>query len=132
MKKVLLMSLVLLVTSLVGKEKEPKFLQLKGSFLNETNITYVIYKLDAEKNSYVKEKIAVGKNSFTAKCEKDHKYLIEFETATHDIKFLVVNVTITGKFYIDVDFSDEQSAKLEFNKNRYKLTAINQTKSINF
>lgn len=121
MKKILLMSLVLLVTSLVGKEKEPKFLQLKGSFLNETNITYVIYKLDAEKNTYVKEKIAVGKNSFTAKCEKDHKYLIEFETATHEIKFLVVHVTITGTFYIDVDFSDDHSARLEFNKNRYKL-----------
>jgi hypothetical protein len=132
MKKILLMSLVLLVTSLVGKEKEPKFLQLKGSFLNETNITYVIYKLDNEKNTYVQEKIAVGKNSFTAKCEKDHKYLIEFETVTHEIKFLVVHVTITGKFYIDVDFADDHSAQLEFSKNRYKLTAINQKKSINF
>lgn len=123
MKKVLLICLVLLTSSLIGKEKEPKFLQLKGSFLNETNITYVIYKLDAEKNAYVKEKIAVGKNSFTAKCEKDNKYLIEFETATHEVKFLVVNVTITGKFYIDVDFSHNQSARLEFNKNRYKLTS---------
>lgn len=132
MKKILLICLVLLTTSIIGKEKEPKFLQLKGSFLNETNITYVIYKLDTEKNSYVKEKIAVGKNSFTAKCEKDSKYLIEFETATHEIKFLVVHATITGRFYIDVDFSDEHSAQLEFNKNKYKLTAINNTKSINF
>ena len=55
--------------------------------------------------------------------EKDNKYLIEFETAAHEVKFLVVNVTITGKFYIDVDFSHNQSARLEFNKNRYKLTS---------
>ena len=133
MKKItLMMILVFSISTIIGKEKEPKFLQLKGSFLNETNITYVIYKLDTEKNAYVKEKIAVGKNSFTAKCEKGHKYLIEFETATHEIKFLVVYVTITGKFYIDVDFSDEHSAQLEFSKNKYKLTAINNTKSINF
>lgn len=121
MIKIIIISLVLLTTSLIGKEKEPKFLQLKGSFLNKTNITYVIYKLNVEQNTYIKEKISIGKNSFNIKCEKNNKYLIEFETATHEMKFLVVNVTITGKFYIDVDFSDTHNAQLEFNKNKYNL-----------
>ncbi len=111
------------INSKTKPRRDPHHLLLEGKFLAEKNITYTIYKMDRE-GTFVKESRNKAKRTFSIKCNVGDRYIVRFEDKKHNVKFLMMDITKSGKFTIDVDFSIPYDAVLKFTAVGYRLTRL--------
>lgn len=104
---------MLSVLSVSAKDKY--HLILEGSFLQTKNVSYTVYVLekDGSLNKLYNTKCI---KYYTIVCDVDRTYIIKF-TSGNLIKTLMVNVTKSGTFYLDVDFNKKIDAHLIFDNN---------------
>jgi len=104
-------------------KKDPYHLILEGKFLAEKNINCTVYRMD-KRGVFVKESRLKARKYFSFTCDVGGKYIIRFEDKKHNTKFLMVDVTKTGYFTIDVDFSKSYDAILKFTKVGYRIEPL--------
>lgn len=125
MKKLInsLIVVLLCITSVQGKTKDPYHLILEGEFLHQKNVNYTVYKMNNE-GTFVSEYRSKARKYYSITCDVGAKYLIRFQDKNQNVKFLMLDVTQSGTFTIDVDFCKEYDAVLRLTKNGYSLTPL--------
>lgn len=115
--------MLLCITSIQAKGRDPHHLILEGEFLHKKNINYTVYKMNHE-GTFVSEYRSKARKYYSIACDLGAKYLIRFQDKNQNVKFLMIDVTQTGTFIIDVDFCKEYDAVLKLTKNGYSLTPL--------
>lgn len=132
MKKFIFMSIMMLV-SIVGQsmekvKRDPYHLILEGRFLSEKGVKYELYKVEGIDYS-VKELSSSGNKYFSVQIDVGAKYVMKFTSKSGKVKYLNIEVQSPGYLAIDVDFSNDSSANLVYNKskkNGYDLRKIQE------
>lgn len=118
-----LIVVLLCITSVQGKTKDPYHLFLDGEFLHKKNVNFTVYKMGKD-GVFYSEYRDKARKYYSITCDVGHKYLIRFQDKDQNVKFLMLDVTHAGLFTIDVDFSRSYDAMLTFTKNGYNIVAI--------
>lgn len=115
--------MLLCITSIQAKGRDPHHLILEGEFLHKKNINYTVYKMNSE-GTFISEYRTKARKYYSITCDVGSKYLIRFQDKDQNVKFLMLNVTKSGTFTIDVDFCRSYDAVLTFTKNGYAITPL--------
>ena len=130
MKKVLVV-LSLMLMSIVANSavKNDRFhLVLEGKFISEKNVTYELYKMD-EQNKIIQECSLKGKKYFSVQVDVGARYVMKFTSESGLVKYLNIEVQTNGYLAIDIDFNNDNSATLVYNKHYgYDLKHVEEEK----
>lgn len=121
MKKVIVLMLAVMFT--VASQAKTKDLIIEGSFLHLYRASYTVFKLDSTGN-FVKQRTETNQREFYIKCDIGSKYVVQFVNHEGIVKFLVINATEPGNFVMDVDFSKEVHAVLNYARVGYQLRTL--------
>lgn len=128
MKKIVtLMLIVLGITALQAKTKDPYHLILEGEFLNQKHVDYTVFMMNDE-GTFISEFRDKGRKNFYILCDVGNKYIIRFQDKNRNVKFLLVDASRSGYFAVNVDFSKPYDAVIKDTKSGYSLTPIVDTK----
>lgn len=131
MKKIISLITIMLVSVICSgnnphstREKKDRFhLVVEGSFLNQKNVNYTVFQMDAE-GTFVSTEHIKARKYFSVVLDVNAKYIIRFEDKKHNVKFLIVDATRSGHFVVDVDFSKPHDAVLRMTKVGYAITPL--------
>jgi len=124
MKKIVLMMFVILgVTTLQAKVKDPQNFIVEGSFIADKNITYTIFKMDQVGDLIAIEHVKGHKHYFV-ECNVGDKYVVRFQNKKGDVKFLMIDATSTGYFEADIDWNVPYDGLIKEEKVGYSLSRI--------
>lgn len=125
MKKIVTMMLVMLVsvTALAGKTKDPYHFVVEGEFLADKNIHCTIFEQDKSGN-FVALEHTKARKYFHVECNVGHKYIVRFQNKKGDVKFLMIDASTNGYFQTDVDWKRPFDGLIKKEKIGYCLTVL--------
>ena len=118
-----LLSIVICTSSVAGEPKQSN-LDLSGFFITKSNVHYEVYEY-TEDCACTVVKSKTGIRSYKSSLEVGKEYLIVFTKDTL-VKKLHIVVGAEGEMDLDIDFSVDYNAKIEYNKEKksYELLTI--------
>lgn len=126
MKTLLTILALLLVsgTSQAGSEDPPKeSLTIEGKFLERKVVKYEVFVVYAD-SSVERVTSYSGINHFSADLLLGNSYVIKFTARDGEVKYLYVDALGGGDFFIDVDFTTNDSARLILRSRSFSLQKL--------
>lgn len=125
MKKIVAIMCIMLVsmTALSGKPKDPFHLIVEGSFLSSKNIHYTVYK-ETKQGTFVSIEHTKAHKYYHIECNTGDKYLVRFQNKKGNVKFLMIDASTYGYFQADVDWSKSYDGLIKKEKVGYCLVAL--------
>jgi len=124
MKKIVLMMFVILgVTTLQAKVKDPQNFIVEGSFIADKNITYTVFKMDKAGDLIAIEHVK-GRKHYFVECNVGEKYVVRFQNKNGDVKFLMIHATTKGYFQADIDWTIPYDGMIKEEEIGYTLTRL--------
>jgi len=131
MKKSILLGILVLFTCALQANSNPtKILTLEGKFISEKKVTCDIFIVtDSVSIQIESEKFT---KFFYLELEEGSTYLLKFIAEDGTRKHLLVTVTKGGYFQVDVDFSNDRSAELSYDRDKsdYHVNLINDKEKL--
>ncbi len=126
MKTILTLGLILISTliSLAGNNPNDKVLTIEGKFIAESSIRYEVYLVND--TVFTLESKGHSLKYFNINVEVGEQYLIKFIAKDGKTKYLYLDAPEDGVFMVNVDFTKDGSARLDYNhkKAKYNVTLI--------
>lgn len=131
MKKLITMFLALLVGMTSFANPTEKHFYIEGKFLSQKNVHYDVYRFKPD-GTLKLVKACTRKAGYSVKLTQGN-YVIKFTAPDNKVvKCLYLDITRPGLFEIDVDFTNDNSAHLEYDGDEPQITCANSKELISF